>query len=254
MELKPDLVQNRIYQPKNIYSKPSFLGKTFSNIVPLARVSKYAKFFGVTDAKSIQENLINHGILVLGKQKEGDLKECLNGIEIDGYDDISVACRRIFSGLDAPIQSFKRNGAARLTFYSELFGQNGEVGAHTIGLVYDQKSSTLYVLDSINESFPRIDFYKKILKDEIFSRYEFQREFPRILFSTKPQQQSNEYTCNNWAVANIEAVKEWLNKGNTIKNSEELNNILPNDINKILEEQYYFVMEKTGQYSSLLEL
>ena len=108
-------------------------------------------------------------------------------------------------------------------------------------------------MDSINDNCSNIQEFKRLLKNEVFSRYEFKREFPQIIYSTKPQQTMNEYTCNNWSIANIDEVKKMLYCGIPIRNSAELDEILPNDINKILEEQYNFVQENKGTYSKFLD-
>ena len=234
---------------------PQLIGDTVSiqpqnKIVPLWRQSPQADFFGVTDVASINKKMANHAILALEKENKGEFVNLTN-IYLDDSYEIFSACQRLFSGANAQIQNLKQIGAGRLTFNSKMFGQNGNIGSHTIGLVFDKELNTLYVLDSVNESLQSIEMYKKIIKEKLFSRPEFKREFSQIIYSTKSQQKPNEYTCNNWAVANIEALKKNLSEGNLIRTSDELNEILPDDINKILDEQQYFVMENRYKYPYL---
>ena len=94
--------------------------------------------------------------------------------------------------------------------------------------------------------------YKNLIEEKLFSRSEFKDHFSEIIYSTKPQQFMNEYTCNNWSIGNIEKIKKELAKGSIIKNSEELNQLLPDDINKILEEQYNYVIKNKEKYAMFL--
>ena len=82
--------------------------------------------------------------------------------------------------------------------------------------------------------------YQNILKQYIFKSPN--KEIKKIIFSNKHQQNPNEYTCNNWTIANIEALQHALQEGKTIINTQQLNAVLPDNINKILQEQHNYVL------------
>lgn len=65
------------------------------------------------------------------------------------------------------------------------------------------------------------------------------------MFSNKPQQTLEEYTCNNWTHANLDAVIEYLKNGKDKELTPEvLDKILPKDINAVLKQQFLYISDK----------
>lgn len=209
----------------------------------LDKTSEACRFFGVDSPYNINQKLQNHINLILSKCKEiGCIESFPDGAGFSINNDWSMfntVCQikrtRQFGNLYAK--------PARMTFSGKVFGKNGEEGLHTIGLLYHPKSRTLYVLDSLPNSFKEVKEYQNILKYRIFEP--MQDERIDIIFSNKAQQNMNEYTCNNWALANIEALQKALKEGKTIDSVEKLNEVLPDDINKILKEQQEYVCKNS---------
>ena len=134
---------------------------------------------------------------------------------------------------------------ARLTFDGKFFGENGEPDSHTIGILYEPKSKTLFCLDSLSNLCKQVREYQEILKNQIFNSPN--GEIKKIIFSNKHQQNMDEYTCNNWTIANLEALQKALKNGKKINSTEDLNKILPNNINTILQEQYEYMLKNSCQ-------
>lgn len=215
--------------------------KTKSKV--LDRYSEASRFFGVDSAYNIMQKLENQVKLILMKCKEIGCIDTFPrgvGLLIDNPRSIDNVWTRIW--MDGQIEGLYSK-PARMTFYSKVFGENGKEGAHTIGLLYRPESKILYVLDSLPNSFKEIKKYQDIIK-EIFKPW--QNRGINILFSNKAQQNMNEYICNNWALANIEALQKALREGKTIDSVEKLNEVLPDDINKILKEQLEYVCKKSS--------
>ena len=205
--------------------------------------SESSKFFGVDSRMNILQQLMNHLKLI-------DLKYKNDGI-------MKALIRRVYFSVDKP-QTFskvrnyiweERNGSifeqlferpARLTFAGKFFGNEGAENSHTIGILYDKKSKTLFCQDSLPNFIKEVKEYQNVLKRYIFKSPN--KEIKKIIFSNKHQQNYNEYTCNNWAIANIEALQRALKEGKPINNTRELNAVLPDNINKILQEQYNYVL------------
>ncbi len=205
--------------------------------------SESSKFFGVDSRLNIFRQLVNHLKLIDLKYKNGGI---LNALLKRVY--FSVDKPHTFSKVRNHIWE-KRNGRrfeqllerpARLTFDGKFFGSEGTENSHTIGVLYDKKSKILFCLDSLPNFIKEVKKYQNVLKLYIFKSPN--KEIKKIVFSNKPQQNSNEYTCNNWAIANIEALQRALKEGKTINNTQQLNAVLPDNINKILEEQRNFVL------------
>ncbi len=205
--------------------------------------SESSKFFGVDSRLNIFRQLANHLKLIDLKYKNGGI---LNALLKRVY--FSVDTPHTFSKVRNHIWE-KRNGRrfeqllerpARLTFDGKFFGSEGTENSHTIGVLYDKKSKILFCLDSLPNFIKEVKKYQNVLKRYIFKSPN--KEIKKIVFSNKPQQNSNEYTCNNWAIANIEALQRALKEGKTINNTQQLNAVLPDNINKILEEQRNFVL------------
>jgi len=205
--------------------------------------SESTKFFGVDSRLNIFQQLENHIKLIDLKYKNGGI--------------LSTLLKRVYFSVDKP-HTFDRvrnhiweekNGRrfeqlfdrpARLTFDGKFFGCDGMEDSHTIGVLYDKKTKILFCLDSLPNFIKEVKKYQTILKRYIFKSPN--KEIKKIIFSNKHQQNFNEYTCNNWAIANIEALQSALKEGKTINNTRQLNAVLPDNINKILQEQHNYVL------------
>lgn len=229
---------------------------TSYHLPKMDKSSEACKFFGVDSVKNVFKSIKNQCLLTDLKTKDlGISKSFMHGTCIDYSDKTSLekAKNNLWKGYTrdrngisnyfSGIEELKKNGCARTTVYGKLYGKMGKKGSHTIGLVYDEKSNNLYILDSLGENLPTIKKHHKMLK-EIFTQTDLSSEnkpFNKVIISTKKQQNYNQYCCNNWTFANIEAVKNALNKGINIQNTDDLNKVLPNDINKVLSEQKSFI-------------
>lgn len=232
----------------------AFVNKSY--LTKIDKTSEACKFFGVDSIKNVFKQIKNQCLLTNLKTKNlGISKSFMHGTCIDFSDKKSLekAKNNIWNGYIrekngisnafSGIEELKKNGSARTTVYGKLYGKMGKKGSHTIGLVYDEKSNNLYILDSLGEKLPTSKIHHKILKD-LFTQTDLSssnKPFNNVIISSKKQQGYNQYCCNNWTFANIEAVNDALKKGLRISNSDELNKILPNDINKVLSEQKDFV-------------
>lgn len=128
-------------------------------------------------------------------------------------------------------------GCARMTFYDNCF--DGKL--HTLGFV--RKDDTLYVLDSLgHEDSSIIGFHLQI--EMLLRRNAQQQGLNNIIFNNVYQQTMDEITCNHWTFANIESLTRALKSGKVIEDSKVLDSILSTDINKVLEEQYNYVLHK----------
>lgn len=205
--------------------------------------SESSKFFGVDSRINVFRQLGNQLKLV-------DLKYKKSGI-------LNALLRRVYLSVDKPhtfskVRNYiweEKNGRrfeqlfdrpARLTFDGKLFGNDGKEDSHTIGILYDKKSKILFCLDSLPNFIKEVKKYQNILKRYIFKSPN--KEIKKIIFSNKHQQNLNEYTCNNWTIANIEALQQALKEGKTINNTKQLNAVLPDNINQILQDQYHYVL------------
>ena len=244
--IKPDSFKAIQYVPKTlekdvveITQKPSIVG------VPLDKTSYECEYFGVDSYEHLGEKILNHDKLYKAKEKW-----CINheiGCIMDycdvimnkkGIEDFKNYLSEKFMikhrGIWSRIQEFDSFHSARMTCHSEIFGKTpeGYPALHTVGLV--SKGGNLYILDSLGEQIPSIKEFHSMLK-EIFKDFGYEK----IIFSTKPQQPMDEFTCNNWTYANIESLlKALYDKKMKIETSEELNKILPENINEILKEQW----------------
>lgn len=239
---QPNRFKHKIKQVdlKNLKYVPQRLSTEQNYIPSLCRISSSANFFGVTSAERIKNRFSNQAILTVAKTKEKNFADVL-GLNIDNPFRFRIFKPRI------KMAELKEKGAARFTINSKLLGKNGKSGFHTVGLVVDKNTNTLFVLDSLAGAGKTVQRYHNLLISELINK----DEFSQIIRSTKPQQNFDEFTCNNWAIANIEAVQKALKSGKVINNSSDLNNILPSDINAILEEQQEFVIKHQNEYSHL---
>ena len=224
---------NGTFSAKLLYNQ---LRRSFSvDSKVLDKKSPASSFWGVTTKSDIKENLGRHILLILLKKSyiaEIFPKKCFLSVN----DDVSINLARdkMFGSENQISELYKK--PARMTFYGDFFGHDGR---HTIGLVFNNKTKTLYCLDSLSNTLPEVQEYQEILAKKVFNSPN--GEIKRIIFSNKNQQNLKEYTCNNWALANVEAVQRALQEGESIETVEQLNSVLPSDINKILREQMLFV-------------
>ena len=226
----------------------------------LNKASDSCKFFGVDNVKNVFKNLKNQCLLTDLKTKELGIPKsfmhgtCINFAHketlikakdriLNGYTRERNGISKFYSG----INELKENGVARITVYGKLYGKMGKEGSHTIGLVYDKNSNNLYIMDSLGENLPTIKKHHKILKSLFTQTNSDKQPFNNIIISSKKQQKYNQYCCNNWTFANIEAVQNALKKGETISDSASLNKILPDNINKILDEQQEYVQKNISK-------
>jgi len=220
-----------------------FNAKSVYKIQLLDRNSDACHFFGVDSRENILRNIGNQIKLTLLKSKDSDILPSFIGrayFSVDKPNTIINAWKHIWTSCKGKKFTELLTKPARLTFDGKFFGENGAENSHTIGILYEPKSKTLFCLDSLSNLCKQVKEYQKILKNQIFNSPN--GEIKKIIFSNKPQQSVNEYTCNNWTIANIEALKKALEEGMRIDCTEKLNNILPNDINTILKEQYHYVL------------
>jgi len=213
---------------------------------PLDKKSPSSKFFGVTSREEVITHLYEQARLSQLKCKEQNIIPSLIKNQFNIDDAGALISERENLWKTDKINDLWDKGAARFTFAGNFFG-NGVYkndGVHTIGLVVDKQTKTLFVLDSLPESVPAVSDYRKKLKNFLFvpNNYDHPLKFDKIIFSTRPQQNLDEYCCNNWTHANIEAVQKELKSGRKITSQEELNAILPDNINKILDEQRNYLL------------
>ena len=134
-------------------------------------------------------------------------------------------------------------GCARMTFYDKCFG-----GAlHTIGFV--RNKDTIYVLDSLGHNVKTASEIKQFhfFVNELLSTNMHKHGLNKVIFNHNIQQSMNEITCNHWTFANIENLIKALKSGKTIEDSTALDQVLPHDINKILDEQLDYMLRKTNR-------
>ncbi len=208
--------------------------------------SEACHFFGVDSRENVLQKLENHIKLALLKSKSSGILPFFPKrafFSVDKPNTIDNAWNHIWRSNKGRKFTELLSKPARLTFDGKFFGENGGENSHTIGILYEPKSKTLFCLDSLSNLCKQVKEYQKILKNQIFNSPN--GEIKKIIFSNKPQQNINEYTCNNWTIANIETLKKALEEGKNINSTEELNNILPNNINTILEEQYKYVLRNS---------
>lgn len=197
----------------------------------LDKTSYYCKFFGVDSPANVQKQLQNQITLSWFKNREQNLV-CFPMFSIDSMEDILHTQEHIGKNVHA----LKENGMGRWTFLGEGFGENGGKGTHTIGLVYD--NGNLWILDSLPKTDPNVKKYHTLFKNILGEHVK------DVKFSDKPQQSTDEFCCNNWTHANIDSVINYRKRGNnTPLNEKILNNILPNNINTVLEEQYKYIIK-----------
>ena len=204
-------------------------------VVPLNKTSEYSKYFGVDCAENIQDKLLNQAALSYLKIREQNIVN-FPIFYIDNESDIDIYKKR----LSKYTAKFSENSPGRWTISSRFYGKNGESGTHTLGLF--KKNNKIYIMDSLSGSNPVTEIHHDILADILGGD---------VVFSKKNQQKLNEFTCNNWTHANIDAILESVENGTF--DGEKIDSILPNDINKILKEQKEYIEEKLAGMSIIEE-
>ncbi len=211
----------------------------------LDKNSKASIFFGVENRENLLAKIENHINLVLQKSKDlGFLPSFPKRafFSINKPETIINAWNHIWTQSKGRKFEELIEHPARLTFDGDFFGINGKADSHTIGIMYEPKTKTLFCLDSLSNLCKQVKEYQDILINQIFNSPN--GEIKKIIFSNKYQQGTDEYTCNNWALANIEALQKALRAGKDIDNTEKLNAVLPEDINEILKKQYEYLLKR----------
>ena len=211
----------------------------------LDRNSDACKFFGVTSRDAINDRFYTQTFFSRLKCRDYNIMESLGLFNIDSIPALLSARKNLWE--TDKIKKLWDKGASRFTFSGSQFGKDsqGYNGVHTVGLVVDKKTRTLFILDSLSDSDSYVADYRKKMENFLFKspKDDDRFKFDRIIFSTKYQQNDDEYTCNNWTHANIEALQKELKNGKKITTSEELNEVLPDNINNILVEQKDYLLK-----------
>lgn len=192
---------------------------------PLNRSSFYSDFFGVKSASNIQEQLKNQMALSWLKTQEQGLGT-FPSIVLYAAPDTKL--------VQKSLKNLRAKKFGRFTVSDKIFGPDYKSDTHTVGIVYHKDK--YFILDSLSEKNPKIKDYHKRLVDYLGL------DPKEVVFSTKPQQKLDEYTCNNWTHANLDAVRDYLaEKGaDTELTPEILDQILPDNINKVLYHQFLY--------------
>ncbi|MBQ6516399.1 hypothetical protein IJI31_04400 [bacterium] len=180
-------------------------------------------YFGVSSADKILNKIDNQMALTILKSRDENIVSFAPLFELNSQPEIKYVNRFM--------NKLQENKFGRITFMDKTYGKNGENGTHTIGMVYH--NGQYIILDSIPEKYPEIkDCHEKLLECLGLDPKD-------VIFSDKPQQTMDEYTCNNWTHANLDAVFDYLNSDGADKDltPEVLDKILPEDINKVLGQQ-----------------
>lgn len=206
--------------------------KTFPK---LHRYSVATDYFGVYSAKGIECRFDNQMALTWLKTKEQNL-ENFPPIVLSG----TVNMNRVQKSFN----NFLQKGFGRLTITDKIFGDGINEGTHTVGLV--SHKGKIYILDSLPETYPEIkDCHERLVG--------FLGLNPKdVVFSNKPQQTMEEYTCNNWTHANLDAVMNYLkNSPEKDLTSEVFDEILPVNINNVLTSQREYTINGLKERSLL---
>lgn len=203
--------------------------KSFS---PLKRDSLYCAYFGGDSAKNVQKQLESQMSLSWLKAREQNLVT---------FPPITLSGEPETKSIKKALNKLKEQGFGRMTVTDKLFGHYVEEGTHTIGLVHNggKFGGKYIILDSIPETYPQIkDYHARLIKHLGLNPED-------VMFSNKPQQTLEEYTCNNWTHANLDAVIEYLKNGKDKELTPEvLDKILPKDINAVLKQQFLYISDK----------
>lgn len=196
--------------------------KTFPK---LNRYSNACDYFGADSAKHIQWRLDNQMALTWLKTRDQNLVH---------FPPIVLSSAPDTKAITKSLNELQEQGFGRLTITDKLFGNCVEEGTHTVGLVHHK--GKYLILDSLPESYPEIkDCHERLIKHLGLNPED-------VIFANKPQQTLEEFTCNNWTHANLDAVINYLKDGGKDKEltPEVLDKILPEDINRVLGQQFIY--------------
>lgn len=201
--------------------------------------SEAVEFFGL---KSYEDMAIAANIVEMFTNFKIDKLKCMSLAPESSRDSF----RRGSSSLITLFKELNQDcGSAKMTFYDECF----DGALHTIGFV--RNKDTMYVLDSLGNNAKTnpdiMNFHCYI--DKLLSAKMHESGLKKVIFNSDSQQSMNEITCNHWTFANIEALTKALKSGKTIEDSTSLDGVLPHDINKVLNEQMNFVLNKACSIS-----
>lgn len=203
----------------------------------LNRNSFCCAYFGGDSAQNVQKQLESQMSLSWLKTREQNLVP---------FPPITLSGEPETKSITKALNKLKEQGFGRMTVTDKLFGHYVKEGTHTIGLVHNggkfggKFGGKYIILDSIPETYPEIkDYHERLIKHLGLNPEE-------VIFSNKPQQTLEEYTCNNWTHANLDAVIEYMKAGGKDKEltPEVLDKILPEDINSVLEQQFLYISDK----------
>ena len=196
----------------------------------LDKNSKYCKFFGADSPENVQNQLENQIALSWFKRKEQGIVK-FPSYSIDTTEEIAEN-QKIMAKC---INKLKEKHIGRWTFMSDIFPNNGEKGTHTVGMVYDK--DTLWIIDSLSDIGAKT--YNKQLRQLL------EPHVKTVKFSAKPQQNIDEYSCNNWTHANLDSIIKYKKENKSAELTEKiLDKILPTDINSVLKEQHDYLTSK----------
>ena len=216
--------------------------KSKNGIIPLDAKSEACEFFGVADIEKLNDvqHLLNHAYLtdayekkgVVGFSGEDKIKKFIDSIfmtrSVRGKDHTSFWEQISTDMFDPTVR------AGKITFSGYTF--KNRKAFHTVGFV--KKYNHLYILDSLGEETPEQIELHKFWKESIEKYFNDRGRIPPIIrFNKAIQQCPNDLTCNNWTYGNIEALVKHLKKRFECSSSQEIDNVLPKDINVLLEKQ-----------------
>jgi hypothetical protein len=210
--------------------------------IPLDIKSEACEFFGVADIEKLNEvqHLLNHAYLTEAYEKKGI-------VGFSGADKIKNFIESVFGekyvrgkGHTSFWEQISADmfdptvRAGKITFSGYTFKNRNAF--HTVGFV--KKYNHLYILDSLGEETPEQIELHKFWKESIEKYFNDRgRISPLIRFNKTTQQGQNDLTCNNWTYGNIEAMVKHLKARFECSSSQEIDNVLPKDINVLLEKQ-----------------
>lgn len=203
-------------------------GLILVNSIPsLDKTSEECEFFGANSRENVDSKIVNQLCLTVLKTQEENIVNFPNTSIHD------IICGQNLEKLKKPIEDFMEKGVARWTLY------NNDGDQHTIGLV--KHKDNIYVLDSLAGYYEDFNIANKAFSNFLKCN---------VVFSKKHQQKNDEYSCNNWTHANIDAVLAAIREDRLTP--DNLDDILPNDINKILSEQKDYVTKNIDSDKTLL--
>lgn len=228
----------------------TFLGKDLISLCKKYPKGESASFFGVDSITNLYNKIHNQCALSYLKQKELNFAHFpfTNLVEFEkGFNN------RVLKNQPSYIEQLFDKGAAKVTFTDKCFKFNNEPFQHTIGLVKD-KHNNIYIIDSLGNSDKNIaEFHGKLKNILTSNKNPYGLKINNVIINKKQQQSNKELTCSNWTIANLEAIQNQLTKGEIIKDSKALDNILPNNINTILDAQHKYLIDNKNLIPEFLK-